>query len=340
MKNSKKIILVCILMLVLTGCTKYLEDENKKAVTNPHTGQNLTENILCKPTDAETIKIYEENGVELNNLPACVCENDTYTEGEYTNGEYTENEYSCESFTITSGGYEGLWTTIFVKPLAWVIIFIGKYCNNFGIGLILTSLLIRLIAYPLTNKTAMQSELLKKAQPELNKLEKKYANKDLNDQSVMMMKSQEMMAIYKKYNINPLSGCLFSFIQLPLFIAFLEAINRVPAIFEEKFLGLHLGTSPMIGIQNGNYWYIVIIVIVAISTYLSFKLNSKDMPAANTGVDTQKQTSMMMNIFMVMITIMSVFMTTALGIYWVTTNLFTVFQNLVVKRRSLKHEKI
>ena len=334
MKN-KKIILLCIMMLLLTGCTSYLKDEDKKNVTNPQTGQSLTENILCRPTDSETIKIYEEYNVDLEKLPFCVCEKDVYTTSTYTNGEYTENEYSCKEFGITTGGYEGLWTNLFVKPLAWVIIFIGKHLNNFGIGLILTSLLIRLIAYPFTNKTAMQSELIKKAQPELDRLEKKYANKDLNDQSVMMMKSQEMMAIYKKYNINPLSGCLFSFIQLPLFIAFLEAINRVPAIFEESFLGIHLGTSPMVGIQNGNWWYVIVIVLVGLTTYYSFKLNSKDMPAAN-GNDVKKQTNMMMNVFIIMIDVMSVFMTSALGIYWITTNLFTVFQNLVVKRRIKK----
>ena len=334
MKN-KKIILLCLIMLLLTGCTTYLKDEDKKSVTNPHTGQNLTENILCRPTDSETIKIYEEYEVDLDKLPYCVCEKNTYTNSSYTNGEYTENEYECEEFGITTGGYEGLWTNLFVKPLAWVIIFIGKHLNNFGIGLIITSLLIRLIAYPFTNKTAMQSELIKKAQPELDRLEKKYANKDLNDQNVMMMKSQEMMAIYKKYNINPLSGCLFSFIQLPLFIGFLEAINRVPAIFEETFLGLHLGTSPMVGIQNGNWWYVIIIALVGLTTYFSFKMNSKDMPAANTG-DVKKQTNMMMNIFIIMIDVMSVFMTSALGIYWITTNLFTILQNIIVKRRTRK----
>lgn len=327
----KKIILVCIMLLLLTGCTTYLKDANKKNVTNPQTGQNLTKNILCRPTDSETIKIYEEHDINLEDLPYCVCEVDTYTSSEYTNGEYTENEYKCKEFGITSGGYEGLWTNIFVKPLAWVIIFIGKHLSNFGLGLILTSLLIRLVAYPFTNKTAMQSELLKKAQPELNRLEKKYADKDSTDQNVMMMKSQEMMAIYKKYNINPLSGCLFSFIQLPLFIAFLEAINRVPAIFEEAFLGLHLGTSPLVGIQNGNLGYIIVILIVGITTYFSFRFNSKDMPAAS-GAGVKKPN--IMNIFIVMIVIMSIFMTSALGIYWITTNLFTIGQNLIVKRRS------
>ena len=333
MKN-KKIILVIVMLLLLTGCTTYLKDEDKKAVTNPTTGQSLTENILCKPTDPETIEMYEKYNVDLDSLPSCVCESDTYTKGTYyTSGEYTEGVYKCESFKATSGGYEGLWTSIFVKPLAWVILFIGKHLKSFGLGLILTSILIRLIAYPFTNKTAMQSELMKKAQPELDRLEKKYANKDMNDRNIMMMKSQEMMAIYKKYKISPLSGCLFSFIQLPLFVAFLEAINRVPAIFEEKFLLFHLGTSPMVGIKGGNYWYIIIIIIVGISTYFSFKLNS-GASAGGSNEAMKKQTGMMMNTFLVMIVIMSVFMTSALGIYWITSNLFTIMQNLIVKRRA------
>ncbi len=338
MKQFKKAFLVLVMIFLLTGCTEYLKTEDKKNVINPTTGQNLTKNILCKPTDEETIKIYEENGIDLDKLPACFCEKETYTKGEYTNGEYTESEYNCDAFKLTSGGYEGLWTSVFVKPLAWIIIFVGKYVNNFGLGLIITSILIRLVAYPLTNKAAMQSELLKKAQPELDRLEKKYEKKDLNDREVMMMKSQEMMAIYKKYNINPLSGCLFSFIQLPLFIAFLEAINRVPALFEEKLFGFHLGTSPKIGIQNGNYWYIILIILIGLSTYLSFKLNS-GASAASANDEMKKNTDMMMNMFLVMIVIMSVFMSSAIGIYWITSNLFTIVQNLIVKR-SNRNEKV
>ena len=80
-----------------------------------------------------------------------------------------------------------------------------------------------------------QTENMKKAQPEINRLEKKYANK--TDNESLMAKSQETMMIYKKYNINPVSGCLTSFIQLPIFFAFLEAINRVPAIFEGTAAG-------------------------------------------------------------------------------------------------------
>lgn len=358
MKNSiKKVLFLGLIVITLTGCTKILKNSDNKSVTNPKTGQSLTENILCRPTDEETIKLYLENGVDLEKLPYCVCDSEYVTdnskyklpEKEETveNNEETKKEEikeekvdekttvteeektECKAFKVTTGGYEGLWTSIFVKPLAWLILFLGKYLNNFGLGLVAVTLLIRLALYPLTRKTAMQSEMMKKIQPELDKLEKKYEKKDQNDKQVMMQKSQEMMAIYKKNNFNPMTGCIASLLQLPIFIAFLEAINRIPALFEEKFLGLHLGTSPSVGIGNGNWLYIIVIIVVGVSTYFSFKNTS------NTGNEaTQKQTKTMMNVFLVMIVVMSIFMTTALGLYWSVSNLFTLGQNYLVKRRS------
>ena len=296
--NKKKIIILILLLTILTGCTKSLTKDDK-VVKNPTTGHSLTENILCKPKDEEIIKIYEENKKEINKLP------------------------ECENFKINSGGYEGIWTSIFVKPLAWVILKIGNFVKNYGVSLIIVSLLIRLIAFPITKKTAMQSELMKNAKPELDRLEKKY--KDKTDQDSLMKKNQEMMIIYKKYNIDPVSGCLFSLIQLPLFIGFLEAINRVPAIFEEKFLIFQLGTTPMTAFLNKNFWYLILIVIVALTTYYSFKFNATAMP-------NDSQTKMMNRTMVIMITVMGLFMTSALNIYWITTNLFTIFQNLLVKR--------
>lgn len=302
-KNNKlKVLFLVILVLISTGCTKALKDpETKKAIINPTTGQNLTENILCQPTDEETIKIYEKykDKVDITKLP------------------------TCKKFTVTSGGYEGLWNSIFVKPLAWAIIQIGNFVKSYGLSLIITSLLIRLIAFPITKKTAIQSELIAKAKPELDKLEKKY--KDKTDQASMMKKSQEMTLIYKKYNINPVAGCLYAFLQIPLFIAFLEAINRVPALFEEKFIGFQLGTTPLIGFQNGNFIYLIIVILVGITTYFSFKLNA-------TTADVNGQANMMNKVMVITILFMSLFMSSALGIYWITTNLFTICQNLLVKR--------
>lgn len=297
--NQKWLVIILITIIMLTGCTQTLTTKDNKAVKNPETGQSLTKNILCKPKDKETIKLYEENKIDVEKLE------------------------ECEDFKINSGGYEGLWTSIFVKPLAWVIIKIGNIVENYGLSLIIVSLAIRLIAFPITRKTAMQSEMLKSAQPELEKIEKKY--KDKTDQESLTKKTQETMLVYKKYNANPISGCLFSFLQLPLFIGFLEAINRVPAIFEEQFIGLQLGTTPITALQGGNFWYLLLTIIVGATTYFSFKNNA-------TTVGDNKQVQTMNRTMVIMIVVMSLFMTSALNIYWITTNLFTIVQNLLVKK--------
>ena len=302
--NKKKIIaLVLIVMLfTLTGCTKNLKDEEKKVVQNPNTGQTLVENILCQPEDEDTVKLYIENGVEIEKLP------------------------KCTKFNITSGGYDGVWDTIFVKPLAWLIIFLGKLVKNYGLSVIIITILIRLIMMPLTHKTAMQSENMKAAQPELDKLEKKYKNK--NDQESMMQKSQEMMLIYKKHNINPMSGCLFSFIQIPLFFAFYEAINRLPALFEENFLGFDLGMSPWTAVTKGNYLYLIFVILVILVTYFSFKLNK----TAAMGKEQEQQMKMMTNMSVIFISFASFTISPGVALYWIFNSGFTIIQNLLVKR--------
>ena len=274
---------------------------------NEVTGQNLIENIICKPTDKETIKTYEKNGVKVEKLP------------------------DCNEFKVNDGKYESLWTTFFIKPLSFIIIKIGELIKNYALAVILVSIAIRLIAFPITRKTALQSELIKKAQPEIEKIQKKY--KDKQDQESMMKQNQELLAVYQKYNINPMSGCLFSMLQLPLFIAFFEAIQRTPAIFEDIFLGLQLGTTPSVGITTGTfYMYIILVILIGLTTYLSFKMNS-------TGNMQDPSMKMMPYMMTGMIIFTSLFMPSALGIYWITTNVFTIIQNILVKRSKEAHGK-
>ena len=306
-KNKFKIILVLLLLLLTTGCTTTLTDKNNKPVKNEITGQNLTKNIICQPTDENIIKTYKENGVDIDKLP------------------------ECTEFKVNSGKYESLWTSFFIKPLSFILLLVGKTVGNYAISVIILSLIIRLIAYPVTRKTALQSELIKKAQPELDRLQKKY--KDKTDQESLMKQNQEMLLIYKKYNINPLSGCLFSFLQLPLFIAFFEAIQRTPAIFEDKFLTLQLGTTPSVGIGTSSWYaYVLLVILIGVTTYYSFKMNS----TGNMADPNMKSMPIMMT---VMIIITSIFMPSGLGIYWITSNLFTIVQNILVKRSKEVNEK-
>lgn len=299
--KKKNFILIMISILLLTGCSTTLKDKDNKTVINETTGQSITENIICKPTNEEVIEIYKEHEVNIDELP------------------------SCNSFNPVSK-YEGLWTTFFVKPLAWVIIQIGNLVKSYGLSIIITALLIRLVLMPVTKKTAMQSEKIKKAQPEMEKIEKKYKGKE--SQEDQMRKTQEMMAIYQKYQINPVSGCLLAFIQLPLLFAFLEAINRTPAIFESKFLGLQMATTTLVGLENGNYIYILFIILILGTSYFSFKKTLKD--------QTSQASQMKYTIYIMLgvIFIGSLTLPTALGIYWITSSTFTILQNVWIERRK------
>ncbi len=301
MKKISKYLIILFLVLTLSGCTKVLKDEDKKAVVNPTTGQSVTENVLCRPTDPETIKLYEKYGKDLNDLP------------------------ECSKMKIT-GEYESIWNSLFVRPLAWVIIKVGELVKSSGLAIILITLAIRLILYPVTQKTAMQSENIKKAQPEIDRIEKKY--KDKTDQESMAKKGQEMMFIYKKYNINPLSGCFFALIQIPLLFAFLEAINRVPAIFEETFLGFEMGLTPLVAMKNGNFIYLILVVLIILTTYFSFKMNK----TTSTTPEMQKQNNMMMWFMVIFIGFMSFQLSSAIAIYWIISSAFTIFQNIITDK--------
>lgn len=309
MNKKLKVAILTIMMFLTVGCTKYVKDDNNKQVINETTGQTLTANILCKPTSDELYKIYEENNDKLTTK--------------------LEELPSCDDFKPTDIKYQSLWESIFVKPLAWLILKLGEIVRNYGLSVIIISILIRCILIPLTKNTMAQSENMKKASKELNKLEAKYANR--TDNEAMMQKSLEMMMIYRKYNINPATSCLTSLIQLPLLFAFLEAINRVPAIFEGTLWNMSLGMTPSKALASGNYIYIILLVLIALSTFFSFKQAMASQPQDGNN-EMMRQTKTMTYIMMFMILLASLSLPTALALYWIVNNVFGICQNFIMKK--------
>ena len=313
-KNYKLVVLLAILIIMCSGCTKYLTDAENKRITSDDTGQPLTSNILCLPENSELLSIYEENkdslAVDFSKLQSC--------------SEYSPNDIA----------YAGLWETIFIKPLAWLIIKLGILIGNYGISVMILGILIRFVLLPFTKKSFKQSEGMKKAQPEIQAIQKKYENMQNKDQATQMQMSQEIMAVYKKYGMNPAGGCIIAFIQLPILLAFYEAIQRVPAIFEETLLSLQLGTSPLVGIKNGNYFYLIVITLIILTTYFSFK---KSMSMSTNGKEQGKQSNMMMIAMIVFISIASLSLPCALGLYWIVSNGFMIVQNLIMSQGENKN---
>lgn len=309
MKNKILATILMVVILLTSGCgtSNYIVDKDNKPIKYEITGQYLQKNILCQPNDKELYKLYKKYDKQLKTS--------------------VDDLPQCTDYKINSNKSTGLWEFIFVKPLAWLLLKTGEFVGNYGAAVIIVGILIRLIVLPFSLKTQKQSINMAKANPELQRLEKKYENK--NDQESMMRKSQEMMLIYKKYKINPMSGCLIAFIQLPVFFAFLQAINRVPAIFEGKLLGFNLGMTPSTGLANGNYAYLLLIILIGVSTYFSFKYSMKSNPMQSK--EMQSQMKMMLNIMTIMIVFTSLTLSTALAFYWITTYAFIAIQTFVTR---------
>ena len=127
-----------------------------------------------------------------------------------------------------------------------------------------------------------------------------------------------------------ISGCLITFIQIPLLFAFYEAINRTPAIFEDKFLTLKLGTTPWVGITSGQYGYVILIILIFVATVFSFRKTLKD--------QSNQMVNMKFTLYfmLALITYSSFTIASAVGIYWITSNLFTIAQNKLVERKKVK----
>ena len=290
------------MLFTLSGCTKRFN-----VVINEEKNQqkSYVSNILCKPETKELVNVYKNNDKKLlikyEDLP------------------------KCSNLKINSGGYEGLWTSLFVKPLAWIIVKVGLIVKNYGLAIMIVGLILRLLMFPISKKSTNMNINMQKAQKDLDKLEKKYRGRE--DRDSMMAKSQEMMLIYKKYDINPFSSCLFAFLQLPIFFAFLEAVYRVPAFFEKNFLVFNLGTTPLEGIKAGNYWYIILVVIIILATVFSFKNMNM-----STNKEQAKQMKMMTTFMIVFISFVSFGLPTSIALYWIVSNGFTVVQNLLLKK--------
>ena len=227
----------------------------------------------------------------------------------------------CNPVTAEPIGPEatGFWDRYFVYPLSWLItesaLLLG---NNYGLGILVATVIIRLIVLPLMIKQIKSSKRMQELQPEMQNIREKYKN---DPQKAQM----ETMALFQREGVNPLAGCLPILIQMPILIAFYHAIIRTHEINTQTFLWMQLGEKDP---------YYILPVIAAITTYLQSKMT----PQFNTQMQAQMQ--MMMVIMPLMVLAIGVTLPSALSLYWVYGNLFTIVQTYFLYRdRSDKGSK-
>lgn len=122
--------------------------------------------------------------------------------------------------SIVTGGPFNLIDIIIVKPIVNILFVIFNLVHDFGLAIIIFTILVKLLMLPLVKKQLMQTRLMKKIQPELTKIRK-------NCNGNKQLESLQTMDLYKRYNIKPFASLLTLFIQLPIFIAIFSAIKVI-----------------------------------------------------------------------------------------------------------------
>ena len=153
--------------------------------------------------------------------------------------QFTDKNDVQVMLPIASGVYgEGGNWDFLVYPMAWLMFNISKLVgHNYAITILIATILVRSIAWPIYGKTNDMQLKMSLLGPEQRKIEEKYEGK--TDQESLQRKNMEVMQLYKKYKVS-FSGCFMPFIQMPIFLAFYETLRRIPHTsksYIESFVG-------------------------------------------------------------------------------------------------------
>jgi YidC/Oxa1 family membrane protein insertase len=229
---------------------------------------------------------------------------------------------------------------------------------NMVLAIVVFTIIVRLLTYPLTMQQMKSSQAMQKLQPELKKLQEKYKN----DREKL---SQEQMKLYKEYGFNPFGGCLPLLIQFPIFIALYQAIIHVLAAtpmqlldlsgrillpgfdqiipLNNMFLGLNLTQPPHIGI--GALETVVGILLVGgtvVTTWLQFKLTTPAPQPSEDGKPNQAQsmTQSMGTIMPLMYGFFALSFSIGISIYFIVSNIMGIVQAFASGRADVSNLKI
>jgi len=197
------------------------------------------------------------------------------------------------------------------QPMLWLLVQIYNLVKNFGIAIILLTLIIKLITYPLTQKSFVSMQELKKIAPEVKALQDKYGH----DKAVL---GQKQMELYKQHGINPMAGCLPMLIQMPIWLALYQMLGNSIEIYQQPFFGwISDLTAP------DPYFILPIVMGASMIVQTAFQPTPEDQP----------QMKIMMWIMPIFLTVIMIGLPAGLSLYILTNNVLTILQQMLIKRR-------
>ena len=241
----------------------------------------------------------------------------------------------------------GWFDKILTIPFGYLMAFLS-FGGYFAVGIVLTTIVVRTIAWPVYASTNNMSNRMKLAGPDIQKLERKYQNR--TDRESMQRKQMEMMQIYKKHKVNFL-GCLTPLIQFPIFSAMWQLVRRIMApggMFNAQVTdGFILGVNLHSGSGSwDDIAHIILVVLVGITMAVLTKLgqmqpkymkNTVSHQPKNEKQQQQEKTMKMMTWFMtIMMVVVSFTSNNAMSFYWIIGNIYSIGQNLLMKYLNKK----
>ncbi len=214
------------------------------------------------------------------------------------------------------------------KPMGQLLLFFYNLVGDYGLAIILFTVIIKALMYPLTHQQMRSQKGMQDLQPKINDIKKKHAN----NKELM---NQKIMELYQEEKINPMGGCLPLIIQLPIIYG-LFALLRTPGEYiqdpailsalNDSFLWVSNLSEPDVIVVGGIVIPWIFPILSAIATFLSFRMTSSS---------TDNQPAMMKNmqyIFPLMILWMGRSFPAGLTLYWFVSTLFQIVQQTIINR--------
>lgn len=201
-----------------------------------------------------------------------------------------------------------------VRPLLFSLKWIDRYVHNYGVSIIILTLVLTLLLFPFRIKQVLSMQKMQVVQPKIKEIQEKYKRYKKTDPRRAEM-NQEIMAIYKKHNVNPLGGCLPLLLQMPLLFAFYQLLAASIELRQAPFvLWIH-------DLSSKDPYY-VLPIIMGVTMLISQKMT----PVAPGADPTQAKILMMMP---VVLTVMFLNVSSGLNLYFLCSNIFQIaFQKL------------
>ncbi len=224
---------------------------------------------------------------------------------------------------------------VIAEPLGWLLSFLYGFINNYGITIIIFTIIVKMCLYPLYIKQTKSMARMSEVQPKMLALQRKYAN----DKETLNIKMAEL---YKEEKFNPMGGCLPMLIQMPIIMG-LFALLRQPMEYmtndDTMLFAVHEEFLWIMDLSQPDKW--ILPILAGIATFIAFSMNQQQQEeATGTAAQMNGMMKMMKYIFPIMIVWMGRSFPSGLALYWALGQIMQIFFNIHLKsvRNKLKEE--